>query len=314
MLFLQQGLVPIENSGKEVSALEYKVDSDCEDEDYLHCDDISRLADALKGNTKFNGPLNLENQRLTDISGMYIGRILAQGDNISKLCFAHKGDNKITHKSGEYIGQGLLDNPTSKIHKLDLQGLNLGETGLQRVLEAVNNIACIEKLHVGVVTDSGLKILAAQLAHNTTLEELQFSETPDHQKYWTEESRCCLVETLKLTSVKLKKVKAKFQKANRELAHADAFQDELEFYTDQKSALKKKDKRTKERMTSCDTDHMFENMQRYIENTDKNEKMPVRKFFNNTFGQLLNDALFALKKRISKSTGEEALELQRHEA
>jgi hypothetical protein len=28
--------------------------------------------------------------------------------------------------------------------------------------------------------------------------------------------------------------------------------------------------------------------------------MPVRKFFNNTFGTILNDALFALKKKQSK--------------
>ena len=245
---------------------------------------------------------------------MHIGRILAQGDNISKLNFACKGKNKITHKTGEYIGQGLLDNPTSTIHKIDLQGLDLGETGLQRVLEAVNTIHHVEKLDVGVVTDSGVKILARELAHNTNLEELQFSETSDHQKYWSDEARNAFVETLKLTSVKVKKVKAKFQKANKDSDAANAFKDELEFYTDQKSALKKKEKRIRERMTSCDTDHMFENMQRYIENTDKNEKMPVRKFFNNTFGQLLNDALFSLKKRISKAQGEEALELQRHEA
>ena len=28
--------------------------------------------------------------------------------------------------------------------------------------------------------------------------------------------------------------------------------------------------------------------------------MPVRKFFNNTFGPILNDALFGLKKKQSK--------------
>jgi len=29
--------------------------------------------------------------------------------------------------------------------------------------------------------------------------------------------------------------------------------------------------------------------------------MPVRKFFNNTFGSLINDAIFALKKKQAKS-------------
>lgn len=42
--------------------------------------------------------------------------------------------------------------------------------------------------------------------------------------------------------------------------------------------------------------------------------MPVRKFFNNSFGQILNDAIFALKKKQLKSTGEEAAKLQYHEA
>lgn len=37
-----------------------------------------------------------------------------------------------------------------------------------------------------------------------------------------------------------------------------------------------------------------------VEKKDKIKKMPVRKFFNNTFGTLLNDAIFALKKKQSK--------------
>ena len=45
---------------------------------------------------------------------------------------------------------------------------------------------------------------------------------------------------------------------------------------------------------------MFENLVELIENKDKTKKMPVRKFFNNTFGTLLNDAIFALKKKQSK--------------
>jgi hypothetical protein len=33
-----------------------------------------------------------------------------------------------------------------------------------------------------------------------------------------------------------------------------------------------------------------------IETKELNKKMPVRKFFNNTFGTLINDAIFDLKK------------------
>lgn len=45
---------------------------------------------------------------------------------------------------------------------------------------------------------------------------------------------------------------------------------------------------------------MFENVLQLIENKDMHKRMPVRKFFNNTFGTILNDAIFALKKKQSK--------------
>jgi hypothetical protein len=54
-------------------------------------------------------------------------------------------------------------------------------------------------------------------------------------------------------------------------------------------------------------------MLEYLEKKDKNQKMPVRKFYNNTFGQILNDSIFALMKKQSKATGEEASELQYHQ-
>lgn len=41
-------------------------------------------------------------------------------------------------------------------------------------------------------------------------------------------------------------------------------------------------------------------MLKLLENKSSQKKMPVRKFFNNTFGTILNDAIFALKKRQSK--------------
>ena len=37
--------------------------------------------------------------------------------------------------------------------------------------------------------------------------------------------------------------------------------------------------------------------------------MPVRNFFKNTFGHLLNDATFLLKKRQEKAKGKEAAQL-----
>ncbi len=81
-------------------------------------------------------------------------------------------------------------------------------------MEAANACKNIEKLHVGIITDSGLRILAEGLLGNESLDELTFSETDNHQRYWTEEARQAFVKLLKC-STKLKSVKAKFQKVNK---------------------------------------------------------------------------------------------------
>ena len=92
------------------------------------------------------------------------------------------------------------------------------------------------------MTDAGLKILAEHLKPNCTLEELTFSETADHQKYWTEETRKSFV-TLLQSHTKLKSVKAKFMGENQKCESSEAFRNEIEFYTDQKEVVKKKEKK-----------------------------------------------------------------------
>jgi hypothetical protein len=47
--------------------------------------------------------------------------------------------------------------------KLEFKGVFLGESGLQRVIEAANDCKTIEDLDVGIVTDVGLKLMAAEL-------------------------------------------------------------------------------------------------------------------------------------------------------
>lgn len=71
---------------------------------------------------------------------------------------------------------------------------------------------------------------------------------------------------------------------NKKSDDAQLFLEEIEFYTDHKSHNMKKTKHMDERMRSCDTESMFKQMHEYLEHKDKNEKMPVRKFFNNSFG------------------------------
>lgn len=52
---------------------------------------------------------------------------------------------------------------------------------------------------------------------------------------------------------------------------------------------------------------MFENLLKLIEDPNEHQKMPVRKFFMNTFGTLLNDAIFALTKKQQKNKSQASL-------
>ena len=83
------------------------------------------------------------------------------------------------------------------------------------MIEAANDCTTIEELNVGIVTDDGLKLMAEMLKTNTSLEELVFYETDDHQKYWTKESMQSFADLLK-QHTKLKKVKTKFNDCNKD--------------------------------------------------------------------------------------------------
>ena len=92
----------------------------------------------------------------------------------------------------------------------------------------------IMTLNVGVLTNNGLIKLADLLKENTSLECLKFSETKDHQQYWTEEGRAALLGTLSKCT-QLKKVKLSFEHEEND---ADKeFEAEIKFYTKQKCAV-----------------------------------------------------------------------------
>lgn len=65
-----------------------------------------------------------------------------------------------------------------------------------------------------------------------------------------------------------------------------------------------------ERKESQSNEHLFKCLLKMIESKDDHEKMPVRKFFNNTFDTLINDALFALMKKQRKSNSNSILTMQ----
>jgi hypothetical protein len=56
----------------------------------------------------------------------------------------------------------------------------------------------------------------------------------------------------------------------------------------------REERKLMKRQEDYNIDNMFENILKLIEAKDQHKKMPIRKFFNNTFSTILNDALFEL--------------------
>lgn len=166
-----------------------------------------------------------------------------------------------------------------------------------RIIEAANQNKHIRKLDVGIVTNHGLAHLADLLKENTSLEELAIEETKDHQKYWSDSGRLAFTQMLKhFTQIKKVKVSSSHDREGDEQVKHDTFKEEISFYTQMKKREQEKEKDYHKRQNSCNPEPMFEEILKNFEDKDENKHMPVRKFFDNTFGNILNDALFALQK------------------
>ena len=79
--------------------------------------------------------------------------------------------------------------------------------------------------------------------------------------------------------------------------HAE-FKTQIAYFVKKINLKKRKSEQMKDRIDSCEHEHMFKHLLALIEDPEEHEKMPVRKFFNNTFGTLLNDACFTMLKKI----------------
>ena len=75
------------------------------------------------------------------------------------------------------------------------------------------------------------------------------------------------------------------------------FKKEVDFFVKKIKAAHKSNSEFEQRIESCSNNYMVEQMLKLIEDKDEHKKMPVRKFFNNTFGTLLNYAIFELTKK-----------------
>ena len=101
---------------------------------------------------------------------------------------------------------------------------------------------------------------------------------------------------------RIRKVKLNFTRKDQD--EDKEFENEVKFYTKMKSKEMSKQKDYNKRLKSCDPAHLFENLLKLVEDKDKNQKMPVRKFYNNTFGTLLNHAFFELQLKKEKNPDE----------
>jgi len=255
LTFLSQNLVPLKPSGKKIEKLSYEGS----ESQHLADEHVERLAEALLKNDKFSGPLKLGKNGLSDFAILALSAVLKKPDfqNITKLSL--ENNTQLTCKTGEYIGQALIENCEHAVLKeLKFDGIDLGCRGLVRIIDAANKTPSLKHLNVGVLTDSALALLAERLASNKYLTELKFSETQDHQQYWSEQSRQAFCDLLK-NNTNLKKVKAKFQKCNwTDDGYTKQFVDEIEFYTDQKEKSNEKQEDFCERMRSCEQEHAFQ--------------------------------------------------------
>ena len=290
--YLKQGLQPKKESGESVTKLSYEG----EKHEQLKDEDIAQLAAALMTNDVFQGQIDLSENDFSDKGALELSRLFEKR-NVSNISALKLNKNKLGSKTGEYIGDAISRNPEYKINKLSFGKICLEDIGLVRIMEACNLNKNIQKLNIGVLTNCGLMKMAELLKENDSLEELKFTETKDHQKYWTEEGRAAFLETLKKCT-QLKKIKVKFE--HDETDDDKLFEKEIKFYTKQKSEVRSKGKDYEKRLESCDPTHMFENMMKLVEDKERHHKMPVRKFFNNTFATMLSQAFFLLKKKQSK--------------
>ena len=103
-------------------------------------------------------------------------------------------------------------------------------------------------------------------------------------------------------------IKVKFDSAKD--SDNSNFKREIKFYVKKIKKSHKIQDDIEERKDSCANEHLFKNLLDMIENKEEHEKMPVRKFFNNTFDTLINDAVFALKKNQRKSNNSQMYTLQ----
>lgn len=77
-------------------------------------------------------------------------------------------------KAGIFLGEAIIANKKYPIERIKFKDVSIEETGLYRILEAVNANHNIKRIHVGIISDYGLTAMAQILASNVSLVTLEF--------------------------------------------------------------------------------------------------------------------------------------------
>ena len=94
----------------------------------------------------------------------------------AKITHLDVSNTKMQAKAGLFIGEALLENPDYAVAKIIFKNVRLEENGLYRMIEAANANRHITQLHVGIISDYGLRTLGDLLTHNKSLLKIQFQE------------------------------------------------------------------------------------------------------------------------------------------
>ncbi|CAI2369868.1 unnamed protein product [Moneuplotes crassus] len=276
--------VPATNSGRPYRKLKFNG----EKYEKLSDTDIKELANSLEKNTKFKGELLLKNNSLTDLSALYLTKAMETFKGITKLSL--KG-NGLGSKAGEFIGDWLLDlgKTGGSLEALDLGGNNFEETGIRRIILGVARAKTLRKVDIGTISDFGLVLLAEELTlfygeeadPQGVLEKIKFKENKD--KEFSSKARESFIESSENFSPLIK-----------------CGDDELEYYNKDKKIAQKEFKKFKKRNLVMDQKSLIKSVVKSLENKRKPDKIAIQKYFKNTFGDLLNDAMYELTRKQEK--------------
>jgi len=185
--------------------------------------------------------------------------------------------NNLHSKAGEFLGDALIENTDYPLEELNFKDNKLEEYGLRRVIIAATKNHNLKKLNLGIITDFGLEFLSQELG-DTNLLKIEFEE--DSSKPFSS------------------KTKNKFIECSEEFPTIIKWKDDtIQYYNKQKKKDAKENK-------SVDNDPIFSFLNK-VSSEWKLKKGPhkiaIQKYFKNTFGDLLNDAMYELSRKQENS-------------